>query len=409
VQECLLARHPERVSARLAFTALAGLAALVSTGAANPSPSASQIRVPEDAATLQLAIGQSSPGDTIVLAAGTYPGGVLVPPAKHDVTIRGVDRNTVVFDGANRRKNGIVVHADGVAILNLSAHDFTKNGLYWDGADRFRASYVTVWNVGEYGVYVEDGEHGRVDHAYVSGAARAAYYVGECRPCDATVANVVGRLSAIGYSGTNATGVVIRDSVWDRNGAGLVPNTYANEALPPQARSTITRNTVTRSGRAPVPIKTALAGFIGIGIAIAGGNANAVAGNRVTGSERYGIAVFPTARYVVFDPGTPEPGPPWRPRGNTVWLNTVRGSGNADLALAAGVGRRNCFTRNRAAHSAPRGLQRPTCAGSSSTGDARVAAELTRPVRVMMRETIRRRQPPSYTSMPTPPAQPSLP
>lgn len=409
MQACLRARHPERVSGRLAFTALAGLAALVTTGAASSSPSVREIRVPEDAATLQLAIGQSSPGDTVVLAAGTYPGGVLVPPAKHDVTIRGVDRNTVVLDGANRRKNGIVVHADGVSILNLSAHGFTKNAFYWDGADRFRASYLTVWNVGEYGVYVEDGEHGRVDHAYVSGAARAAYYVGECRPCDATIANVVGRLSAIGYSGTNATGVEIRDSTWDRNGAGILPNTYANEALPPQARATIMRNTVTRSGRAAVPIKTALAGFIGIGIAIAGGNANLVAGNRVTGSERYGIAVFPTARYVVFDPGTPEPGPPWRPRGNTVWLNTIRGSGQADLALAAGVGRRNCFTRNRAVRSAPRDLQRTTCAGSSSTGDASVAAELTRPVRVMMRETIRRRQPPSYTSMPTPPAQPSLP
>jgi Right handed beta helix region len=387
----------------------AGLVSLLAlAGAASPAPSGAKIRVPDEAPTLQAAVGQASPGDEIVLSAGTYPGGVVVPEAKRDLTIRGVDRNSVVLDGADRRKNGIVVHADGVSILNLSAHNFTKNALYWDGADRFRASYVTVWNVGEYGVYVEDGEHGTVDHAYVSGAARAAYYVGECRPCDATIANVVGRLSAIGYSGTNATGVEIRDSAWDRNGAGLVPNTYANEALPPQARATIMRNTITRSGRAPVPIKTALAGFVGIGIAIAGGNANLVAGNRVMGSERYGIAVFPTARFVDFS-GGPEPGPPWRPRANIVWSNIVGGSGRADLALAAGVGERNCFTRNRATRSAPRDLQRPTCAGSSSRGDARVAAELTRPVRVMMRETIRRRQPPSYSSMPAPPAQPSMP
>lgn len=387
----------------------AGLASLlVLAGAASPAPSGAEIRVPDDAPTLRAAVAQASPGDEIVLSVGTYPGGVVVPDAKRDLTIRGVDRNSVVLDGADRRKNGIVVHADGVSILNLSAHNFTKNALYWDGADGFRASYITVWNVGEYGVYVEDGEHGRVDHTYVSGAARAAYYVGECRPCDAKIANVVARLSAIGYSGTNATGVEIRDSTWDRNGAGIVPNTYANEALPPQARAMIMRNTVTRSGRAAVPIKTALAGFIGIGIAIAGGNANLVAGNRVTASERYGIAVFPTARFVDFS-GGPEPGPPWRPRGNTVWLNTVTGSGLADLALAAGVGRGNCFTRNRAALSAPRDLPRPTCAGSSSKGDAWVAAELTRPVRLMMRETIRRRQPPSYTSMPAPPAQTSMP
>ena len=377
-------------------------------GAAAASPSGSDIRVPEDAPTLQAAIGQASPGDTIVVSAGTYPGGVVIPEVKHDITIRGVDRNAVVLDGADRRKDAILVHADGVSILNLSAHNFLRNGFYWEGADRFRASHLTVWNVREYGIYVEDGEHGVVDNTYVSGAARAAYYVGECRPCDATLHDVVARLSAVGYSGTNATGVVIRDSLWDRNGAGIVPNTYANEALPPQARSTIAGNTVTTSGRARVPINTALAGFIGIGIAIAGGNQNSVVGNHVTRSERYGIAVFPTARFVVFS-GGPEPGPPWRPRRNRVSGNVVTGSGRVDLALAEGSGARNCFTRNRANRSAPKDLQTPTCVRSSSTGDPVVAAELTRPVRVMFRQTLARRRPPSYTSMPAPPPQPSMP
>ena len=45
-----------------------------------------------------------------------------------------------------------------------------------------------MWNVGQYGIYVEGGEHGTVDHDYVSGAGDAAYYVGECAHCDATVA-----------------------------------------------------------------------------------------------------------------------------------------------------------------------------------------------------------------------------
>jgi hypothetical protein len=140
---------------------------------------------------------------------------------------------------------------------------------------------VTVWNVG---FYAEDGEVGVVDHAYVSGAADAAYYVGECKRCGATISNVVARLSAVGYSGTNATGVVICDSLWDRNGAGILPNTFENEALSPQSRTTIVRNTVTGSGRARVPIRTPLAGFIGIGIA--GGNTNTLSQNRVTRSTR---------------------------------------------------------------------------------------------------------------------------
>jgi hypothetical protein len=391
---------------RLRVAAVAALAAGLLLAPARPAAAATEIRVPEDVPTLQRAIAQAAPGDTIVLAAGTYPGGNVVPRAKHDITIRGVDRNTVVLDGADQRKNGIVVRADGVSILNLSAHNYRTNALYWEGGDRFRASYITAWNVGGYGIYTEDSEQGVLDHDYVSGAADAAYYVGECRPCHATISRVVARLSAIGYSGTNATGVVIRDSVWDRNGVGLIPNTYANEALPPQARTTIVGNTITRSGRARVPIRTALAGFVGIGIAIAGGNDNAIIRNRVTGSERFGIAVFPTARFVVFDPAAKEPGPPWRPQRNRIFRNVVTGSGTADLALARGSGRGNCFTGNVVRRTLPVRLQATECA---SAGDPGVASLLTRPVRVMVRETIRRRRPPGYASMPAPPPQPSMP
>jgi parallel beta-helix repeat protein len=219
----------------------------------------------------------------------------------------------------------------------------------------------------------------------------------------------VARLSAVGYSGTNATGVVIRDSVWDSNGAGIVPNTYANEALPPQARTTIVRNTVTNSGRARVPIRTPLAGFVGIGIAVAGGNDNAITGNRVTNSQRFGIAIFPTARFVVFDPGAKVPGPPWRPRDNRVSRNVVTGSGRADLALAKGSGKGNCFTTNLVRRTLPLGLQTRACAGVLPAGDARVASLLTRAVRLMVRDTIRRRRPPTYKSMPLPPPHPACP
>ena len=378
--------------------------------AAEPSArSTAEIRVPQDAATLQLAIAQAQPGDTILLDAGTYPGGNVVPEARHDITIMGVDRNAVVFDGADSRRNGILVHADGVTILNMSAHNFRDNAFYWNGADRFRASYLTAWNVRGYGIYVEDGQDGVIDHSYVSGAADAAYYVGECKPCRATVANVVAVRSAVGYSGTNATGVLIRDSIWRGNGAGIVPNTYANEALPPAARTTIVRNVVTGSGREPVPIRTALAGFVGIGIAIAGGMENVVRDNRVTGSERYGIAVFPTARYVTFNPQAREPGPPWRPRGNRTTGNAVDGSGWADLALAAGSGPGNCFAANTAPTTLPRDLQTARCAQASPRGDRGVASVLTARVRDMYHETLRRRRPPSYTTLPPPPPQPGMP
>ncbi len=386
------------------------LALVASLGAASSfARPASDIEVPGDVPTLRLAIERAQPGDTIVLAAGTYPGGNVVPPEKRDIAIVGADRNAVVLDGADRRRNGIVVHADGVSILNMSAHNFLENAFYWSGADRFRASYLTAWNVRGYGIYVEDGRQGTVDNDYVSGAADAAYYVGECRPCDATIENVVATRSAVGYSGTNASGVVIRDSTWSGNGAGIVPNTYANEALPPQSGSTIVGNTITDSGRVRVPIRTALAGFVGIGIAVAGGNKNSIRGNRVVRSERYGIAVFSTARFVTFDPSAREPGPRWRPRGNSVAQNIVSGSGRADIALAAGAGGNNCFTANTVGRTLPRHLQTAGCTVALPTGDRGVASVVEARVRRMFTDTLRRRRPPPYTSLPAPPAQPNMP
>jgi hypothetical protein len=303
------------------------------------------------------------------------------------------------------RKYGIVVRADGVALLNMSARNFRENAFYWKDADRYRGSYLTAWNVQGYGLYAEDGRVGTFDHDYVSGAADAAYYIGDCRPCGATIHDVVATLSAVGYSGTNSTGVVIRDSRWIRNGAGIVPNSYANDPLPPEGRATIVGNMISGSGRAAVPIHTAFAGFIGVGIAIAGGNHNVVRYNRVSTSETYGIAVFPTARYVTFAPNVKEPGPPWRPRGNVISANVVRGSGVADLAVATGVGS-NCFRSNAARSALPRELLRSPC---SHKGDATVAAALAAPVRVMYERTIDRRRPPRYSSMPAPPRQPNMP
>src|SRR5206468_12544226 len=55
---------------------------------------------------------------------------------------------------------------------------------------------------------------------------------------------------------------------------------------------------------------------------------------------------------------------------------------------------RSCFTANLVRRTLPRGLQTETCVAVSPTGDAGVAALLTRPVRVMVNETKRRRRPP---------------
>ena len=381
---------------------------LLSASSTASGLSANVLSVPQDAPTIQAAVDGATPGDLILVDRGAYPGGVVVPASKPNITIRGVDRNAVVFDGADTQDDAIDVHADGVTLQNLTAHNFLKNAFYWEGVKSFTGSFLTVWNVLGYGIYAEGSTDGLIEHDYVSGAADAAYYVGECNPCRSTIRRVVARLSAVGYSGTNASGrLVIRDSTWDRNGTGILPNSLANEADPPQSNALIVHNTVIASGRARVPLNTPLAGYYGVGIGIAGGNSNQVLRNRVTGSRRFGVAVFQTPFWI--PRGTPPPGPqlPWRPAANSVQHNTIQRSGLADLALSAASRAGNCFRGNRAAKTMPTRLQKRSC--RSPGGDARVSRALEAPFQTLMDRAFRAIRPIPYTSVPAPPPQPNWP
>ena len=70
-----------------------------------------------------------APGDLILIAPGTYHEAVDV--ITDNLTIRGLDRNTVILDGEFMLDNGVrVLEADGVAIENMTAMNYTANGFF---------------------------------------------------------------------------------------------------------------------------------------------------------------------------------------------------------------------------------------------------------------------------------------
>ena len=210
--------------------------------------------MPQDAKRIQSAVDQAPPGSLILVSPGVYREAVTVTTDR--LVIRGLDRNKVILDGGFKLDNGIkVLGADGVAVENMTARNFTENGFFWTGATGYRGSYLTATRTGDYAIYAFDSTDGILEHSYGAGAPDAGFYIGQCYPCNALITDVIAEYNGLGYSGTNAGGnLIIKDSVWRYNRAGIVPEQRQRRAQPAAARdrpSSATSSTTTTTGRRP--------------------------------------------------------------------------------------------------------------------------------------------------------------
>ncbi len=354
------------------------------------------IRVPADARTIQQAVDRTRPGDLVLVAPGVYRESVTV--ATDGIVLRGVDRNRTILDGEFTRKNGVkVVGADGVAVENLTARNFTENGFFWTGVLGYRGSYLTAYRNGDYGMYAFDSQWGQLDHSYASGSPDAGFYIGQCDPCHTLITDVVAEHNQLGYSGTNSSGdlFIVRSS-WSNNRAGIVPNSLDGELLPPQGDAVIAGNSVTDNGSADAA--TGTEGFdvlYGVGIAIIGAEGDVVTQNRVERNAVIGIGIAPT-------PGIG--GSFYVSSGNQVRDNTVSGSGLADLGIIPGdADDQNCFAGNTFTTSAPSDIERlKPCVGVGSGDPAAGAVDLSR-----FLDTSKNPKGLGYRKTPVPPKQPN--
>lgn len=324
-----------------------------------PSGTGHTIRVPEDQASIQAAVDAAAPGDLVLIGPGVYHEAVRVLTPY--LTIRGTDRNAVILDGEFHLPNGVhVAEADGVVVENLTARHYLLNGVYWNSVNGYRASYVSAYANGDYGIYAFNSVWGRFDHDYAAGNPDSGFYIGQCYPCHAVITDVLAEDNAVGYSGTNAGGdLLIVNSEWRDNMAGIVPNTLDSEGLAPQRGATIAGNWVHDNNNVGAPAKPLQTVALGIGIVIAGGLDNLVEGNLVEDHGAYGIAVFP-----IIDANL------WLSGGNQVRGNRVRHSGIADLAFGAlGTGG-DCASGNAYGSSLPALIELQNACGTDEAGVA---------------------------------------
>jgi hypothetical protein len=270
------------------------------------------------------ALRDARPGDTILVRRGLYKESLLID--KPWIRMLGEDRAGVILDGEGVLANGITaVNAYGVAVANFTVRNYTGTGVMFVSSDRWEMSNITSINNRIYGLYAISSRFGVMADDVAIGSGDSGFYIGEVIDCGCVIERSVAMGNTLGYSGTRASGVIIRNSKFVNNSVGIGPNTLLPDIaslvlgrwkLPLYAANhTIENNFIAYNNNRTVKgvgISETYGVPIGTGIALIGAFGNVIRNNTIAGNERWGIA-----EWFFFYP----------PSGNIYLSNLFKGNG----------------------------------------------------------------------------------
>jgi hypothetical protein len=190
----------------------------------------------------------------------------------------------------------------------MKAEHFPSNGFFINGCKGYLMKNLVAGFNRSYGLYGFKCIGGRMTKSVGFGNGDSAFYVGgtpfQKHPVQTLLDHDIGYKNVLGYSGTNSKYIVIRDSEFYDNGAGVVPNTLKSDPFEPATSGLIEHNLVYWNNfdyyRPGSPVRTVSSGVgadaanypIGDGVILFGTTGWTVKDNSIFGNFLWGGAAF---------------------------------------------------------------------------------------------------------------------
>jgi parallel beta-helix repeat protein len=299
-----------------------------------------KIIIVREGQSIQQAIDEAQPGDTIEVLPGIYNQSVAVD--LDDITLRGMDRKEAlrrgllseaeaarlserpVLDGKRELSDAVIATGNNFRIEGFQIRHYTGNGVAVHRARNVTFRDLIIDETGRYGVYPVSCTGVLIERVTASGISDAAIYVGQSR--DIIVRNSTAHDNVTGIEIENSVNALVENNYVYNNAGGILVFVLPNNPSKVGRNCRVVGNRIIENNHFNFADPTAIVSKVpsGTGIMIMAADDTEVTGNQIRGNQSYGVAVvslraaFPSSSK--FDVGAV-------PEGNRIHGNTFSDNG----------------------------------------------------------------------------------